>query len=217
MRYRPTVLNLFSIGLILYDSYIYLADYLEGEIYEYGFVALALTFIIGIIFLVIDFTLQKFIRSYWIINGIGLLILSIFTFFYFYNSREKTIILPDDYTGSFTIVYGVEGEDPLTHSGATFGYNIEVSENSILYTETLMKDDIWNTEFKNRSGSKLPRDKKFRRVIDGRVGDFNCRDEEWKYRTWRVDSIGQLSGTKEIDSVTIQNIINYCNYKSQGH
>lgn len=76
-----------------------------------------------------------------------------------------------------------------------------------------MKEDIWNTEFKNRSGLILPRDEAYRKIIDGRVGEYNCRGEEWGYRTWRVDGNGQLSGTGEIDSATIEKIISYCNKK----
>lgn len=102
MKYRLTILNIASVALILIDSYIYISSYLRGEIYEYGFVALALTFIIGFTGLFIDFFLQKTFRNYWIINGIEVIVLIIFSIFYLYTSREKPVVLPEDFSAAFS-------------------------------------------------------------------------------------------------------------------
>lgn len=77
-KYRPTILNLASGLLIGIDTYIYWSSYLRGEIYEYGTVALFLSFLMGGMGLVIDLVLQKSIKSYWLVNGIGLVLVILF-------------------------------------------------------------------------------------------------------------------------------------------
>ena len=188
-------------------------DVIFGEIYEYGFVALILSISIGLFGLVIDFVLQKIFKNYWIINAVGLILLLLFIIIYFYNSREKTIILPDDFSGSFTIVYGVKGANPLFKTKPTFGYQLEITKTRILYTETSLTDDLWNTKFKTTSGNIVYKDKFDPTVIDLKLGEFNCKGKEWKYRTWVVKSNSQFIDTENIDSLTIKNMLTYCDNK----
>lgn len=213
MKYRPTLLNIASILLIVIDNYLYWSSYLKGEIFDYGFIALLLSIIIGLSGLLVDFALQKTVKNYWIINGIELFLLLLFTIIYFYNTREKTIILPNDYSGSFTIVYGVKGENPLFKSNPTFGYEFEINKTKILYTETVLTDDLWNTRFETKSGLKLGNDKSYPTVTDFKLGKFNCKGQEWEYRTWIVKRNNEFIEIENIDSITISNIESYCDNK----
>lgn len=79
MKYRPTLLNIAAVSLIVIDNYTYWSDYFKGKTFEFGFVALMLTFAVGFFGLLIDFLLQKLLRNYWIINLIGLVLIAIFT------------------------------------------------------------------------------------------------------------------------------------------
>jgi hypothetical protein len=213
LKFKPTILNIASILLIIIDNYIYWTSYLKGEIYEYGFIALILSFIVGFLGLLIDFVLQKVFKNYWIINGIGFVLLLLFTIISFYNSRVKTIILPNYFSGPFTIVYGVKEANPLFKSNPTFGYKLEITKTRVLYTETLLTDDLWNTKFQTKSGLTLDKDQSNPRVIDLKLGKFNCKGKEWEYRTWLVKSNNQFIEIKNIDSITIKNIVSYCNNK----
>jgi hypothetical protein len=79
MKYRPTFLNIASVSLIVIDNVIYWSDYLKGKTYEYGSVALMLTFAVGFFGLFTDFLLQKLVKKYWLINLIGLVVIAVFT------------------------------------------------------------------------------------------------------------------------------------------
>ena len=213
MNYRPTILNITSILLIVIDNYTYWTSYSKGDIYEYGFIALMLSLVIGLLGLLVDLVLQKKIRNYWIFNGVELVLIILFTILYYYNSREKTIILPNDYSGSFTIVYGVKGANPLFKTNPIFGYKLDITKTKILFTETSLSDDIWNTKFKTKSGLKLNKDKSNPTVIDLKLGKYNCKGQEWEYRTWIIKSNSKSIEIENTDSVTIKNIGDYCNYK----
>ncbi|MCX2719080.1 hypothetical protein [Lentiprolixibacter aurantiacus] len=78
MHYRPTILNIASFLLIVVDNYTYWTSYFKGERYEYGFVALVISVLTGLFGLLIDLVLQKKVKNFWVINGIGLLLVTLF-------------------------------------------------------------------------------------------------------------------------------------------
>lgn len=82
MNYKPTILNIASIVLILTDNYTYWTAYAKGEIYEYGGVALALSMLVAVGGLLADLALQKFIRNRWVVNGIELIVVLLFLWYY---------------------------------------------------------------------------------------------------------------------------------------
>ena len=82
MKYKPTILNTASALLILTDNYKYWTDYAKGEIYEYGGVALVLSMLVAVAGLLADLALQRYIRNRWVVNGIGLLLVLLFIWFY---------------------------------------------------------------------------------------------------------------------------------------
>ncbi|MGK0254053.1 MAG: hypothetical protein ACI9OE_001540 [Mariniflexile sp.] len=49
--------------------------------------------------------------------------------------------------------------------------------------------------------------------MDLKLGKFNCKGKTWEYRTWLVKSNNQFIEIKNIDSITIKNIVSYCNNK----
>lgn len=73
MTYKPTILNIASVGFFLYEVYGFLTSGLSGEAWDYSVIALFLSFVIALVGLGIDFILQRLFKNYWLINGIGIL------------------------------------------------------------------------------------------------------------------------------------------------
>ncbi len=74
MKYRPTVLNIASAIVILYFAIGAIIEETKPDAQGWGFLLIIIFVVPGIIGLVIDGVLQKYIKSYWVINGIELAI-----------------------------------------------------------------------------------------------------------------------------------------------
>ncbi len=70
MKYRPTVLNIFSVILIIWINYDFWTDNPAADVEGWGKLAL-LTFTgAGILGLLIDLGLQSFLKNYKLVNAI---------------------------------------------------------------------------------------------------------------------------------------------------
>ena len=214
MKYKPTLLNIAAIALLIADNYIHWSAYAAGEVAEYSFIGLLLSVLIGCTGLVIDYILQRAFKNYWLINAMELALLLLVSGVYFHNTREKTIVVPQDVTGAFTIVYGVRGADPLFTSYPVFGYKLETGGATVLYTGTPFDEDIWNTEFQTAYWPFLKMDGFGRSVTDFTLGQVNCKGEAWKYRTWLVKKGGYPIENKGLDSIIASKISSHC---SENH
>ncbi len=210
MKYKPTLLNIAAIVLLITDNYIHWSAYAAGEVAEYGLIGLVLSLLLVIFGLLIDFILQRSLKNHWHINGIELVLLLLVTGLYFHNTREKTIIVPEDFTGSFTIVYGVNGAEPLFASYPMFGYVLDIENSRLIYTETALKKDVWNTKFQTGSGKVLDKHEPDPDVTELALGQFNCNGEEWKYRTWLIRNRGFPVQIKNLDSILESKISGHC-------
>ncbi|WP_461599937.1 hypothetical protein [Winogradskyella sp.] len=81
MKYRPTVLNISAIIVLIYDGYKYFKDFLNDIHYQYGALAMFMTGMIVFSGLLLDYILQKKIKKYLIVNLVGLLVVLVFIFF----------------------------------------------------------------------------------------------------------------------------------------
>lgn len=81
MKYRPTVLNISAVIVLIYDGYKYFKDFINDIHYQYGAIAMFMTGIIVFSGLLLDYLLQKKIKKYFILNLVGLLVVLIFILF----------------------------------------------------------------------------------------------------------------------------------------
>lgn len=81
MKYRPTVLNISAVIVLIYDGYKYFKDFINDIHYQYGAIAMFMTGIIVFSGLLLDYFLQKKIKKYFILNLVGLLVVLIFILF----------------------------------------------------------------------------------------------------------------------------------------
>lgn len=81
MKYRPTVLNISAVIVLIYDGYKYFKDFINDIHYPYGAIAMFMTGIIVFSGLLLDYLLQKKIKKYFILNLVGLLVVLIFILF----------------------------------------------------------------------------------------------------------------------------------------
>ncbi|MDY2587867.1 hypothetical protein [Winogradskyella aquimaris] len=81
MKYRPTVLNISVVIVLIYDGYKYFKDLINDIHYQYGALAMFMTGIIVFSGLLLDYFLQKKIKKYFILNLVGLLVVLIFILF----------------------------------------------------------------------------------------------------------------------------------------
>lgn len=187
MKYRITLLNTAALILILTELYGYVSVSLKGEENTYAPVALGISLMIGGLALMADLFLQRTVKSYIRINLLGAIPLLLFMLFYAYNTRKKTIVLPQGASHSFTLVYNVKNAPPLFRGKPVFGGTTESDRADILYTATPLEKDLWNTVFKVRSGKGKPVPIK---ASDLKVGEYDCNGRLWKYRIWRLAPVG---------------------------
>jgi predicted MFS family arabinose efflux permease len=81
MKYRPTVLNISAVIVLIYDGYKYFKDFINDIHYQYGAIAMFMTGIIVFSGLLLDYFLQKKIKKYFILNLVELLVVLIFILF----------------------------------------------------------------------------------------------------------------------------------------
>ena len=93
MKYRPTILNIASFGLIAYSHFTYWTSN-SNDTEGWGMLALIVLTAGGILGLIIDLVVQKISENWVLNNGIEALILIGLYIFNLWQSREKTIVIP---------------------------------------------------------------------------------------------------------------------------
>lgn len=78
MKYRPTVLNVTSIIVILYFGIAAIVQETKPDAGGWGFLFILVFVVPGFVGLLIDLVLQKLVKNYWIINGIELAVVIAF-------------------------------------------------------------------------------------------------------------------------------------------
>ncbi|MHB1279366.1 MAG: hypothetical protein ACYC1Q_13335 [Bacteroidia bacterium] len=212
MKYRPTFLNLYSVILMVWSYYSYWTSEYRGGEQDWGALYVVVMTVGGLLGLLVDFALQKRVKSYFYVNGIELLIISGIWLFEAWYKREKTLVIPDNFKGYVTIVYGVKGAEPLFLSPLNFGYSVEISESGILFTSTSKSMDIWTTNFQTFSGILLDHtdDTTTLHASDYEDGEYVCNGKTLEFRTWLVNNHCGWNKEVDIDSMTIPLIREYC-------
>ncbi|WP_299534568.1 hypothetical protein [Ulvibacterium sp.] len=211
MKYRPTILNIASLGLMVWSHYTYWTSK-STDVEGWGMLALIVLTGAGILGLVIDAIIQRFSNNWLLTNVIGILILAGHYIFNLWHSREKIIILPDNYKGHITIVYGVENTEPLFKSNLNFGYEVKIPTSGILFTSTKENNDVSRTKVIMRNGVKLNTSsdpKALHALLSGR-GNFDCNGKNWEYRSWHISNKNWWSSNSDSDTTSVKKIKNYC-------
>ncbi|MFN8775925.1 MAG: hypothetical protein ACK5XV_04090 [Flavobacteriales bacterium] len=215
MKHRITILNITSAIFIIWSNYTYWTSGYNGDAEGWGMLAILVITGAGLLGILIDFGLQKYVKHYWKINGIELVIIAGIWIFNEWAEREKTLIIPDSFKGYVTIVYGVDDAESLYTSVFNLGYTVMVPQSGVLFTSTPKDKDIWDTRFQTKSGELLDylADSTKIHAIDYENGAYTCNSKTWEYRTWLVSNVTGWNKEVDIDSLTISTIENYCNLR----
>lgn len=180
-KYRPTILNITAIILIVYNLFI-------GDWDNWGGVAKITLIGIGILGLLIDFGIQKIAKKYLLINLIEFLILIGIYFFNAWQERELIITVPDSFRGEIILIYGVRESDKLEIDLLTQNYRISNINNRIIATSTVLDNNVPKTKFITQSGQELyiqPDTTKVHLEVI-KMDKYNCNNGEWDYTIWLI-------------------------------
>ena len=162
MKYRPTILNVLSGGLLIWMIIQFIIFTINstgagGE--AWGVVAIIVLVFLSIIGLGIDFLIQlgtkklKTKNQHITRNGIGLILLIGLYYFNQNHRRDLNIIIPNDYNNAIGIVYDFPESDKLPVNILTLHSNVELPKSGLIFTSSRMKDnDIPHTKFINENG-----------------------------------------------------------------
>ena len=197
MKYRPTPLNIIS-GLVIGFS-IYSSIYSGPEGWGILFLFYVLPF--GIVGLLADFLLLKFLKKYLWTFTIECSILGLLFFYYLWTERTKTFIIPDKLQSKFVAtIYGVDNAPELPDG---WSYEIKVPSNGILLTSSNLVNDLPQTKMRTYSGIKLNSDDTELGWVNISSDKFDCKGKIYQYQIWMVDSNCCLYSTHDIDSLNL--------------
>jgi hypothetical protein len=211
MKYRVTIFNVGFPILIVWAIYIY-SNASKRDNEGWGLLVLMTLLSIGVIGFLIDLVLQKYIKKYITILIIEIVLIGVIWVFDKWYGKEKIIVLPDNFKGYLTIVYGVTNSPPLYESKLNFGYKVVIPSSGILFTSTSMKEDISNTTFQKVSGQSLDNPKRsiLLYALPYDNGNFVCNGKNWDFRTWLIKNGPGWNKQIDIDTLTIKSLNNYC-------
>ncbi len=184
MLKKITPFILLTIAAVLHAAYILFTDETGWGI----FFVLALL-ISAIAAFLIDFGLQKFLKSYKQIFLAELLTVMLIVAVYAYQFRTKTLVIPSDFDQSYvTIIYTVDDAEDLSINPFTLQKEIEIPANGIFLSASDFNEDLPQTEIKTTDDIYLNSDESDKGFIIMANSQFESKGREYKFRTWKIES-----------------------------
>ena len=183
---KITPFLILSISSIIYAIFIVIKERNLG----WGFFAVIVLIVIGILLFVVDIGLKKWFKNYkkLFLTELVLLLLVVVVYNYKFN-RTKTLIIPTEFNKSYvTIIYGVENSKDLSISALTWNKKIKIPKSGILLTSSDFNENLRETDMKMDSGIYLNSDeteKGFTRMIES---EFESIGRNYKFRTWKIQN-----------------------------
>lgn len=207
MKYRPTPLNIASVIVIGFSIYNALYPGLEG----WGFLFLINFLPFGLLGLLGDYFLQRFLKKYRWTFIIESFFLTIIFLCYSYTQRTKTLIIPDHLESKYIIaIYGVDNAPKLPSSPLCWSYEIMIPANGIFMTSSDIESDLPKTKMRTFSGVELNSE-------DSKLGwtsfsddKFECNGKSYYFKSWMVDSSCCMYSNMEIDSFKVNFQRQFC-------
>lgn len=197
MQYYPSPFNIIALIFIGIGIYILLVP---------GPTGLALFFVphfigAGLIALIVDALLQRFIPTYYRTVGIELVLIGLIYIGFLYKNRSKTLVLEPFTTSHYvTMVYGVEGTPALPISLLPKGYQLPIPKEGILFTSSTLEQDF-------KLGKVIQQGKPEQTVIYNiaRRSELQVDGRTFPFVTWKVSIHNSISINRdELDALEVK-------------
>lgn len=204
-KYKLTPLNICAFIVFALSLY----GIIDGGTWGFGFLVGLYLLILSFFLFFVDYSLQELFAKYKWVLFIELAGIIVVLFFYMYSQRTKTLIIADSFDkGYIAIIYGVPDRKSLP-SG--WSYSIDIPKDGLVYTSSVIKDELPQTIIKTKSGKVLNTEDIRLEWGDISGQEIVCKNQKYDCSIWLIDSFCCTYSSEDIEEINTEIQSGFCN------